>query len=178
MTPYASFSPCRRYRYDLIRSWAPLLVPHCEPRRQLAVVMLNPSTADESTDDPTIRRVISFAKSWGYGSLVVLNLFALRATDPDVMLAADDPIGPQNDDFLRDYLPRFRDAGLPVLAAWGVHGSHRGRDTAVLTLVEGVDWRCLGTTKHAYPKHPLYVRADTKLQVYGPFTKPGAGGTQ
>jgi hypothetical protein len=167
LKPYASFSPCRSYRYDLVRTWTPLIVPLGEPRKQLAVVMLNPSTADESRDDPTIRRVIGFAQAWGCGSLVVLNLFALRATDPDVMLAAVDPVGPQNDEFLRQYLGAFARNGLPVLAAWGVHGSHRGRDAAVLRIVPGVDWRCLGTTKDGAPRHPLYVRATTQLQPFG-----------
>lgn len=120
--------------------------------------MLNPSTADAVKDDPTIRRVIGFARSWGCGSLQVLNLFAIRATDPRVMLAADDPVGPENDEHIARELRAAKSEDRFVLAAWGAHGGHRARDFHVMhRLVDGVDWRCLGRTHQGHPKHPLYV---------------------
>lgn len=163
---HAVFSPCQRYRYTLFRDLG-MQGP------QLTVVMLNPSTADAVKDDPTIRRVIGFAKSTGAGSLQVLNLFAIRATDPRAMLAADDPVGPQNDDHLARELKMAKDEGRFVLAAWGAHGGHRGRDFHVLhRLVDGVEWRCLGRTHQGHPKHPLYV---PKSQQMVQFAASGGG---
>lgn len=161
---HALFSPCQRYRYTLFRDLG-MQGP------QLTVVMLNPSTADAAKDDPTIRRVIGFAKSIGAGSLQVLNLFAIRATDPRAMLAAEDPVGPQNDDHLAIELKMAKDEGRFVLAAWGAHGGHRGRDFHVLhKLVDGVEWRCLGRTHQGHPRHPLYV---PKSQQMVPFAAGG-----
>lgn len=157
---HATFSPCRTYRYTLLRDLG-MQTP------KLTAVMLNPSTADESKDDPTIRRLIGFARSWGHGSLLVLNLFAIRATDPRVMRAAADPVGPENDDHLRAALIETKRLGLPVLAAWGAHGGHLGRDFHVLhKLVDGVDWRCLGRTHRGHPKHPLYVPSSACHQEF------------
>ena len=90
----AAFSPDRRYRYTLRRQWDDAL-PYC------LFVMLNPSTADATQDDPTIRRCIGFTKAWGFGGLLVGNLFALRSTDPAALYHADDPVGPENDSCLR-----------------------------------------------------------------------------
>lgn len=113
----AVFSPCGVYRYRLERAIAPQL------ERVVAFVMLNPSTATEHVDDPTIRRCIGFARSWDAGRLVIGNLFALRATDPRVMKAHAEPVGPDNDQHL---LAIAREAHL-VVCAWGNHGAHRGR---------------------------------------------------
>jgi hypothetical protein len=149
----AAFSPCRKYRYALWRRW--------ETEKPYAMfVGLNPSTADEIEDDPTIRRCKRFASDWGYGCLVMTNLFAIRATDPKVMLAHDDPVGPENDDYLR-YLARR--AGI-VVSAWGAHGGHRGRDFQVLRMIAGMHH--LGLTKAGKPRHPLYLRADTKPALF------------
>lgn len=148
---HAIFSPCHRYRYTLFRDLG-MQGP------QLTVVMLNPSTADAVKDDPTIRRVIGFAKSIGSGSLCVLNLFAIRATDPREMLGATDPVGPENDEHLARALQQAKDERRFVLAAWGAHGGHLSRDFRVMhKLVDGVEWRCLGRTHQGHPKHPLYV---------------------
>lgn len=148
---HATFSPCHRYRYTLFRD-----IGMQGP--QLTVVMLNPSTADAVKDDPTIRRVMGFAKAWGSGSVQVLNLFAIRATDPKVMMADTDPIGPDNDEQLTRELRMACIEKRPILAAWGAHGGHMARDFQVLhKLVSGVDWRCLGRTHGGQPKHPLYV---------------------
>lgn len=117
-------------------------------------VGLNPSTADETNDDPTIRRCIAFAKSWGHEALCMTNLYAFRATDPNDMFAAKEPIGAQNDSFLRDMASR---AGI-VIAAWGVHGAHRGRGTAVQKMLSPL--HVLKLTKDGHPSHPLYLKKD------------------
>jgi hypothetical protein len=95
------------------------------------IIGLNPSTADEIDDDPTIRRCIAFAKSWGYGGLYMANLFAFRATEPADLFAANDPIGSGNDEWLCNL---SKDAGV-VVAAWGNHGSHLGRSREVMRLI-------------------------------------------
>lgn len=114
-------------------------------------VGLNPSTADEFNDDPTIRRCIAFAKSWGYAALCMANLFAYRATQPGVMLAAPDPVGPDNDRTLQALASK---AGV-VVAAWGTNGAHRGRDIAVRELLPNLHY--LRLTQNGYPGHPLYL---------------------
>lgn len=148
----ATFSPCRRYRFTLWRTWEPKFEP-------VAFIGLNPSTADEDVDDPTIRRCVDFAKRWGGGGLVMLNLFGWRSTDPKGLHTAVDPIGDGNDDAIRRTV---RSARL-VVAAWGFHGSLDARDVAVRELVKGEGvrlWR-LGTTKDGHPRHPLYMPAET-----------------
>ena len=119
------FSPCRTYRYALWREWI-------GGDGYVMFIGLNPSTADETQDDPTIRRCIAFAKAWGYGGLSMTNLFAFRATDPKKMKAVADPIGPENDAHL---LRLARDAGV-IVAAWGANGTHRGRDADVRELLK------------------------------------------
>ncbi len=147
------FSPTRKYRYVLWRRWQP-------GSKSLAVIGLNPSTADEVIDDPTIRRCIGFAKSWGFDALCMLNLFAFRATDPAVMAVQSDPIGPENDKFI----VAATQAASMTLAAWGTHGSFMGRGEQVLRLIPSV--HCLGITKHGFPKHPLYIKGDTQPISY------------
>lgn len=117
-------------------------------------VGLNPSTADEYEDDPTIRRCKRFAVTWGFGALYMVNLFAVRATDPQDMLAHGAPVGPDNDHWLQKLA---QDAGV-VVCAWGNHGGHMGRDRAVEDLLQAFELMCLGTTKSGQPRHPLYVR--------------------
>lgn len=153
----AIFSADQRYRYVLWRGWS-------SDVRRLVVIGLNPSTADARKNDPTVTRCISFAKREGCGGLVMLNLFALRATDPGVMLAAADPIGVENDKYIQGYA--FGNNRV-VVAAWGAHGGHRERDIAVAELLAGAQLWCLGTTKEGDPRHPLYIRADRELE---PFT--------
>lgn len=143
----ACLSPDRVYRYWLSRVWDESL-PH------LTVIGLNPSTADETVDDPTIRRCLGYAKSWGLGGLTMLNLFAYRATDPREMKAASDPVGPDNDAFLRLYTEGV------ILAAWGAHGAYRGRGDEVRRILSNRPLHCLGVTNAGQPKHPLYLRAD------------------
>lgn len=124
-------SPCRTYRYTLWRNISSL-----DGEGYAMFIGLNPSTADEVLDDPTIRRCMAFAQAWGYGALCMTNLFAFRATKPADMLAAADPIGPENDKHLIDLA---RDAGV-VVAAWGTNGTHLGRDQAVHAMVSNLHY--------------------------------------
>lgn len=151
----AVFSECRQYRYSLWRRWD-LGKPYA------LFIGLNPSTATETIDDPTIRRCKRFSRDWGYGSYVMANIFAYRATKPKEMKAQDDPIGIDNDVAIQDMA---RDAGI-IVCAWGTHGGHRGREHRVIHLLEAYDVYCLGKTKAGHPKHPLYIRADKKLEVF------------
>ena len=144
----AAFSPCRRYRYSLWRNWRGLL-PNANGYAMF--VGLNPSTADETNDDPTVSRCIAFAQAWGYEGLCMTNAFAYRATYPSDMMAVDDPVGPDNDRTLVDLAET---AGV-VVAAWGVHGSHLGRDIAVRALFKRL--HVLRLTKNGHPAHPLYL---------------------
>lgn len=160
------FSPCRRYRYTLTR-----VIDESNPRIA-QVVGLNPSTADETLDDPTIRRCIAFARKWECGRLVMTNLFALRSTDPRGLLVDDEP------DAIRDANDRaLIETALRadvVVFAWGVWGAMklRGNYTAELicqTLALhrlGVFAQCLGRTKEGHPKHPLYLAAATELETW------------
>lgn len=157
-TSWARLSDCEVYRYALGRRWS-------NDGEVLAFVMLNPSTADAAIDDPTIRRCIGFAKRDGYQGVVVHNLYGFRATDPKALLRCPDPIGPQNDDYLRLTLTERIRRGLPTIAAWGAN-AQAWRAEEVLGLVPGVDWRCLGTTKDGHPRHPLYVKGDKTLESF------------
>ena len=153
----AAFSPCRTYRYTLTRVWDESL-PVC------VFVLLNPSTATEKVDDPTNKRGMGFATDWNCGTCVFVNLFAFRSPHPSVMKQADDPVGPMNDVYIRHWAQR---ADI-IVAAWGTDGTFRGRDREVVPILQGAAdtvW-CLGTTKAGHPKHPLYLKADTELEIY------------
>ncbi len=157
MAERAIISDCGSYRYLLTR---PSEV--ARPDRGTALfLMLNPSTADAEVDDPTIRRCRGFAKAWGCNGLTVANLFALRSTDPAVLLSHADPIGPLNDDWLRRLAREYGD----VVCAWGAHSMAVGRSAAVAEIMRKAGARlwCLGTTKQGFPRHPLYVRGDQQL---------------
>ena len=140
----ADFSSCRRYRYALWRIWG-------GTTGYAMFVGLNPSTADENVDDPTIRRCMAFAKDWGYSGLCMANLFAYRATQPADMMSAGDPIGPDNDDWLRD----ASGGAAVVVAAWGVHGAFIGRHEVVRKTLPRLHY--LRLTKDGHPGHPLYL---------------------
>lgn len=155
----ALFDPARTYRYLLEHRWA--------STAPMVLVMLNPSTADETRDDPTMRRALRFARREGCGGLIVVNLFALRATDPAALAAHPDPVGPDNDQILCAAVGR----GAPVVAAWGTHGTLHGRDRAVLRLLTPVRLRCLGLTAGGQPRHPLYLPASAPLTDYRPDTQ-------
>lgn len=148
----ARFSPCGRYRYVLTRDVS-ILNP-----RLVNFVMLNPSTADATVDDPTIRRCIGYARAWDYGHLVVTNLFAYRATDPRALKSEDDPVGPDNGEYIATWATH---ADL-IVVAWGAHGAYLDRSAAVLAQLRAIGKvpHYLARTKRGQPCHPLYLPAD------------------
>ncbi len=145
-----------RYRYRLTRVWNP-------DGPMVLFIGLNPSTADATHDDPTVRRCVRFARDWGFGGLLLGNLYAHRATRPADLAAAASPVGRGNDQALRAM------AGMAgsVIVAWGNGGLGNGRDVAVLGLLER-PVLCLGTTARGAPRHPLYVAAGTRPVPYRP----------
>lgn len=151
--PTAEFSPCRTYRYKLRRRWG--------PGHTVAFILLNPSTADETHDDPTIRRCIEFAKAWGAGGLVLGNIFAFRATNPMVMRSFPDPVGPGNDQALSEIVDEASHGR--IICGWGTHGAHRDRGHQVLAMLRGrkVKPMALSMTLMGQPGHPLYLRGST-----------------
>lgn len=153
----AVFSADGRYRYTLRRDMAHDLFAPARPCHAVNFVMLNPSTATETSDDPTVRRCTAYARRWGYSSLVVTNLFAYRATDPSVLKFVTDPVGPDNDRHISEVAAR----AVLVVVAWGNHGGYLGRDEAVLRLLAGAGKvpHCLAVTRAGRPGHPLYLRA-------------------
>ncbi|KPF89254.1 MULTISPECIES: DUF1643 domain-containing protein [unclassified Novosphingobium] len=150
----AVISPCSRYRYSLTRKWG--------DGPQVLFVMLNPSTADATTDDRTIGRCISFADSWGFGSLVVGNLFAFRTPSPAELMSADEPVGPEND----HWLEKLGEQASLTVAAWGNAGSYLGR--AALVSPRLVRPHFLRLTSAGQPSHPLYVSGDTRPTPWEP----------
>lgn len=152
------FSPCQRYRYTLWRQWS---IPGGERNGgYVAFIGLNPSTADKTNDDPTVRRCCGFAQAWGFEAMVMLNLFAYISTDPRVILTCADPVGPDNDKWLK----RLGRTAAKTVAAWGIRGGHLNRAQLVRTMFS--ELYCLGTTKRGYPRHPLYVRNDQQLKIW------------
>jgi hypothetical protein len=139
------------YRYTLTRVWDPALP-------MITFVLLNPSTADAVQLDPTLRRCVGFAKREGYGGMLIRNLYAFRTKDPKVMMAATDPVGPENDRML---------AGVTgtVVAGWGTNADP-ARVTRALALLPRL--HALGVTKNGHPRHPLYVRGDAPLIEWMP----------
>ena len=151
MEKSATFSPCRKYRYTLWRNWGGLFTSG-----YAMFIGLNPSTADETLDDPTVRRCINYSKNWGYAGLCMTNLFAFRATSPKEMKAQVDPVGPDNDQYLLDMAEC---AGI-IIAAWGINGCHNGRDKEVVRMIGNLHH--LGLSKDGHPRHPLYLKNDLK----------------
>ena len=155
----ATFSPNRRYRY-----WLEAKLSDADGICMF--LMLNPSKADEVQSDPTVTRAKGFARSWGYGTLWVCNIFAFRATQPGVLKQDPEPIGAENDEHI------LRSARLSdeTICAWGNHGEHLDRGTQVLSMLKSqtpnVRLGHLGMTMRNQPKHPLYLRADTPLSYF------------
>ncbi len=151
----ATSSVCGRYRYSLSRSWPDI----GDSGGEAFFVMLNPSTADAQHEDPTIRRCVNFAKAWGCRSMVVGNLYGLRATDPQEMLAAEDRVGRDNDHYLGELMEKHDD----IVCAWGTNAEpERVRQFVEFAESRGAKLWCLGTTKDGAPRHPLYVAQDTE----------------
>jgi hypothetical protein len=136
--------------------------------KTVAFIGLNPSTADATKDDPTIRKCKGFAKRWGMDWMVMLNLFAFRATVPAHMKKAADPVGPENDDYFGRILPKVD----LIVCAWGVHGAFKNNtrvaDASALFAQLHGQWKvqCLGSNDDGSPKHPLYVPYETPLRDY------------
>jgi hypothetical protein len=144
----AVYSVCERYRYKLTRTWDPA-------GRRVLFVMLNPSTATEIQNDPTVERCERRARALGFGAFRVTNIFAWRDTDPRAMRAAADPVGPENDDAISQSCP-WADQ---IICAWGTHGAHldRGAQVERLMRATGLPLYHLGLSKDGHPKHPLYI---------------------
>ncbi len=151
----AEFSECRRYRYALWRRW-----DGSEINKQVMFIGLNPSTANEAKNDATIRRCIQFAEDWGYAGVIVTNVFGLCSTNPFGLKEVSDPIGPDNDQILRD---RQKEASL-IVAVWGNHCPLE-REQQVCKVINQTIY-CLGTTKSGRPRHPLYLPKDTTLTKF------------
>lgn len=162
----AVFSRCGRYRYRLTRFLGGA------GSGRVVFVMLNPSTADGDHDDPTIRRCVGFAKSWGLARLDVVNLFAWRATNPRALAVPADPIGPDND---RELVEAFTSPGLAsrVICAWGQSTARVvERQPAVIAMIRdcGVEPEAFGLTRAGTPGHPLYT-----LRTAAPVTLRSLG---
>ena len=152
---HAVYSDCQQYRYALTRIWD-------AGNEKALFVMLNPSTATEVQNDPTVERCERRARALGFGAFRVCNIFAWRETDPAKMRRADDPVGPANDEAIR--------AGCAwadrIVCAWGVHGAYLNRGSEVERLMRstGRPLFHLGLTKDGHPRHPLYIAYQAKLQ--------------
>ncbi|GGH27451.1 hypothetical protein SAMN05444007_10484 [Cribrihabitans marinus] len=157
----AVYSDCERYRYSLTRIWDP------DGSRAL-FVMLNPSTATEVQNDPTVERCERRARALGFGGFQVANIFAWRETDPRKMRAAADPVGPENDAAILQGAA-WADR---IVAAWGSHGSHLDRGPAVEQLLRraGRPLFHLGLTKAGHPRHPLYISYARQPELWTPET--------
>lgn len=167
MTRTCQFSPDRLFRYTLWREWpapTPQLYYTADPHlgyypgqhsQFLMVIGLNPSTADETKDDATIRRCVNFAKSMGFGALCMTNLFAYRETDPAKMMRYPFPVGADNDHWLKSI---SSEAGM-VIAAWGAKGKFLDRDKEVQKLITNL--HCFRRNADGSPEHPLYLPKET-----------------
>jgi len=144
-----------KYRYHLWRRWSPNMGTVCW-------IMLNPSTANHEQDDATIRRCVNFSRRWGYGAMEVVNLFALRATDPTELLRVFRPIGEENDEWVR----KIVESATMTMAAWGVHGAYFGRSISMRGLLSHNHVLCLGKCSNGEPKHPVRLSYQTRLEPF------------
>lgn len=146
------FSDCKKYRYTLVRKFHDVPKPN-----YLIFLMLNPSKADEIADDPTIKRCISFAKQMGYDGLLVLNCYAYRSTDARQLKLVADPIGPENDNYIKSYASLFPD----VICAWGNNAEkHRAASVVKILKEVGAKMWCFKINGTGHPKHPLFVSSN------------------
>lgn len=163
---HSHFSEDERYRYWLTREWS-------GSPSKLLFICLNPSIANDMIDDPTQRRIRGFAKSWGFGGYTVVNLFAVVSTDPSKLRRVLDPVGPENDLFLR----RLHQDSEVSVAAWGAHGACGNRGILVMKMLGAIKpLMCLGLNRDGSPKHPLYLKGDSiLLPFYPPKVCPRCG---
>lgn len=158
----ATLSTCGLFRYNLFRHWG-------KPGNRLMFVMLNPSTADADTDDPTIRKCIGFAQRGGFNGIDVVNLYAYRATKPAELRVAGYPVGPFNDSHIISSAMANREFGGKVVCAWGAIGSKLERPLAVvrsLRFTAGVNPYALAICKDGNPAHPLMLPYLSQLRAY------------
>ncbi|MAQ38656.1 MULTISPECIES: DUF1643 domain-containing protein [Thioclava] len=162
----AVYSDCENYRYLLTRVWD-------DSKPRALFIMLNPSTATEVQNDPTVERCERRARALGFGAFRVTNIFAYRATDPKVMRAQPDPVGPENDAAIRESLDWAGGPEDRIICAWGAHGAHLARGAAVEDLLResGRALHHLGLTKAGAPKHPLYIAYEHQPELW--FTREG-----
>ncbi|MBE2898461.1 DUF1643 domain-containing protein [Pasteurellaceae bacterium TAE3-ERU1] len=153
MIKNAVFSDCRKYRYVLERTWDNSLP-------KIMWIGLNPSEADEHHDDSTIKKCIHYTKKEGFGGFYMLNLFAFVDKYQDVIYQVDDPIGLENDLYLKKYACSVD----KIIAAWGNNGCYRGRSTEVCRMFDKL--YCLKLNNTGEPHHPLYLKGDINLQEY------------
>ena|SRR5687768_14467296 len=165
----ARFSSCRRWRYLLWRCWD-------ASRPAANFLMLNPSTADEFQLDPSCTRARNYAERWGFGALLVTNIFAWRSTDPKQLALVKNPVGAGND---RAIVAAARQAKL-VVCAWGNHGAHLGRGAEVRAMLgrHGVKLHCLRTNSSGDPAHPLYLPGSLAPKLFAPVRAPAASGSR
>jgi len=149
----ADISFCGVYRYSLSRIWD-------ESKPYVLFIGLNPSTADENKDDPTIKRCVDYAKRWGYGGLKMANLFAYRATQPSDLKKAKNPIGVDNDSYIKQL---SNNAGITIVA-WSDDGIYLDRDKEVIKFIDNP--MCLNINKSGQPSHPLYQKKTLKPKPY------------
>ena len=155
----AIFSDCKKYRYALFRIWD-------KERGKIAFIGLNPSTADEIKNDSTVSTCIRHAKSWGFGGMIMLNIFAYRATDPKKMKSADNPIGTKNDQAIKKYTG-LREVSK-VICAWGNDGAYlnRGREVCEAIIERRVVTYAFKVNQSGEPHHPLYLPKDIVPVIY------------
>lgn len=154
METNAVISDCQKYRYKLTRLWD-------ENLPYVHFVGLNPSTADAVINDPTITRCINFAKSWGYGGLIMTNLFAYRTPEPRILFAYNgDIIGPENDRYIQQGFAKAE----KTVVAWGNHGIYNNRSVQVVRMLPEV--YCLKINQSGQPAHPLYLRTDARPKTF------------
>lgn len=162
----ATFDETRTYRYTLHRRWA-------ARGERICFCLLNPSTADEFKLDPTLTRCLGYARRWGFNAMEVVNIFALRSTDPGALREHDDPVGPGNDRAIRTAARRAD----RVVVGWGAHGALLDRGDAVADLLAPIcDPVCFGLTNAGAPRHPLYLRKDLEPIPFG-LTPAGSSPT-
>lgn len=153
----ATYSDCETYRYTLTRTWG-------ESGTHALFVMLNPSTATEVQNDPTVERCERRARALGFAAFTVTNIFAFRATDPRDMRSAQDPIGPDNDQAI---LNAAKTADT-IICAWGTHGEHMARGPQMETVLRAQPKPLyhLGLSKAGHPKHPLYISYTVQPELW------------
>jgi hypothetical protein len=146
ISKYAMLSPCLQYRFALSRAWKP-------NARVIGFILLNPSTADDKIDDPTVKKLIDFAKYNGFGGFLLANIFSLRSPDPKSLRAHRDPIGPSNDYWIQQVI-RWSEQ---VICGWGNHGTYRQRGKEVKLLIPRAKRFVFGFNNGGQPTHPLYL---------------------